>query len=181
MEFLNRVFTDIFDNNVLLVALLSWLIAQIIKVTLNTIINRKFSLERFFGDGGMPSGHSATVTAAAVMCAWTYGFDSAYFGIAFVLAIIVMHDATGVRREAGKHAVAINEIVETINNETETTEDNINIARLKEFVGHTKKQVAVGFVLGFIVAILFCVIGGIEYHSGAPFKPSDMLTSILGQ
>lgn len=159
---------DFFNNNVLVVALLSWLIAQVIKVVLYSIINGKFSIERMFGDGGMPSGHSATVTAAAVTCAWTYGFDSAYFGIAFVLAIIVMHDATGVRREAGKHAVAINEIVESINNETEGTEDDIKIAKLKEFVGHTHTQVLVGFILGFIIAILFCVIAGVEYGSEAP-------------
>lgn len=170
---------DLFDNNVLIVALLSWLTAQVVKVVLNVIINRKFSIERLFGDGGMPSGHSATVTAAAVMCAWTYGFDSAFFGIAFVLAIIVMHDATGVRREAGKHAAAINEIVETINNKTPDVEDDINIARLKEFVGHTVNQVIVGFVLGFIVAILFCVIGGIEYHSGSPIKVTENIIGMF--
>lgn len=174
-----QYFKDLFDNNVLLVALLSWLTAQVVKVILNVIINRKFSIERLFGDGGMPSGHSATVTAAAVMCAWTYGFDSAFFGIAFVLAIIVMHDATGVRREAGKHAAAINEIVETINNKTPDVEDDINIARLKEFVGHTINQVIVGFALGFIVAILFCVIGGIEYHSGNPIKVTENLIGLF--
>lgn len=162
---------DFFDNNVLMVALISWLTAQVVKAILNVIIYRKFSLERLFGDGGMPSGHSATVTAAAIVCAWTYGFNSAYFGIAFVLAIIVMHDATGVRREAGKHAVAINEIVEKMNNHPRARRDErreIRIAHLKEFVGHTHMQVLVGFILGFIIAILFCVIAGVEYASGVP-------------
>lgn len=163
---------DFFDNNVLMVALISWLTAQIVKAILNVIIYRKFSFERLFGDGGMPSGHSATVTAAAVVCAWTYGFNSAYFGIAFVLAIIVMHDATGVRREAGKHAVAINEIVETINSaQPKSRRDErreIRIAHLKEFVGHTHSQVLVGFILGFVIAILFCVFAGVEYASGIP-------------
>ena len=175
MEFILELIRDFFDNNVLLVALLSWFAAQVIKAILETIIHRKFSFERLFGDGGMPSGHTATVTAAAVMCAWTYGFDSAFFGIAFVLAIIVMHDATGVRREAGKHAAAINEIVEKVNSETDGVEDDINIARLKEFVGHTPTQVLVGFILGFIVAILFCVIGGIQYHSSNPIKLGDIM------
>ena len=166
MKFILDLLMDFLENNVLMVALLAWMSAQVIKAILNTIINREFSLERLFGDGGMPSGHSATVTAAAVVCAWTYGFNSAYCGIAFVVAIIVMHDATGVRREAGRHAGAINKIVEKVNNETEGEEDNINIARLKEFVGHTPTQVLVGFILGFIVAILFCVIAKVPYGEG---------------
>ena len=100
MEVISTIFLDVITNNVLVVAIFSWLVSQVIKVILNAIINKKFSIERLFGDGGMPSGHSATVTACAAMCGWTYGFDSAVFGIAFVLAIVVMHDATGVRREA---------------------------------------------------------------------------------
>lgn len=168
MELVLQILEDLINNNVLLVAVLSWFISQLIKVILYAIINRKLSWERLFGDGGMPSGHSATVTSAAVMCAWTYGFDSAYFGIAFVLAIIVMHDATGVRREAGKHAVAINEIVETVNSISEGVEEDIHIARLKEFIGHTKRQVLVGFLLGFVVAVLFCICAGIGYCEGVP-------------
>lgn len=168
------MFIDLLNNNVLLVALISWAIAQVIKVILNAIINRRFSLERLFGDGGMPSGHSATVTAAAVMCAWTYGLNSAVFGIAFVLAVVVMHDATGVRREAGKHAVAINEIVETISDDD--SEIDINIAKLKEFVGHTHRQVIVGSILGALVAILFCVFAGIEYCESVP---ADIITGLF--
>lgn len=177
MEFIAALFRDLFDNNVLVAAMIAWLIAQVIKAVLTLIIDRRFSFERLFGDGGMPSGHSATVTSAAVVCAWTYGFDSAYFGIAFVLAIIVMHDAMGVRREAGKHAVAINEIVTKVNQDTPGEEDDINIARLKEFVGHTPTQVLVGFLLGFIVAILFCVIAGVKYSSGIP---ATGIASFLG-
>ncbi|MBR7116563.1 MAG: divergent PAP2 family protein [Clostridia bacterium] len=165
MEVISTIFLDVITNNVLVVAIFSWLVSQVIKVILNAIINKKFSIERLFGDGGMPSGHSATVTACAAMCGWTYGFDSAVFGIAFVLAIVVMHDATGVRREAGRHAVAINEIVETVNN---NVEEDINIARLKEFVGHTHKQVIVGCLLGIIVTVIFCAVAQIGYASGTP-------------
>ena len=165
MEVISTIFLDVITNNVLVVAIFSWLVSQVIKVILNAIINKKFSIERLFGDGGMPSGHSATVTACAAMCGWTYGFDSAVFGIAFVLAIVVMHDATGVRREAGRHAVAINEIVETVNN---NVEEDINIARLKEFVGHTHKQVIVGCLLGIIVTVIFCAAAQISYASGTP-------------
>ena len=163
MEIIGKIFVGIFSNNVLLVATFSWLISQVIKVILNAIINRKFSIERLFGDGGMPSGHSATVTSAAVMCGWSYGFDSVFFGIACVLAIIVMHDATGVRREAGKHAVAINEMVESLNSKTECEEDDIHIAKLKEFVGHTHRQVIVGSILGLIIAMVYCTVVGIGY------------------
>ena len=167
MEIIGKIFVGIFSNNVLLVATFSWLISQVIKVILNAIITRKFSIERLFGDGGMPSGHSATVTSAAVMCGWMYGFDSVFFGIACVLAIIVMHDATGVRREAGKHAVAINEMVESLNSMTENEEDDIHIAKLKEFVGHTHRQVIVGSILGLIIAICYSAIVGIPYCDGA--------------
>ena len=164
MEFMGKLFIDLLNNNVLLVAMLSWLVSQVIKAFLNAIITRKFSIERLFGDGGMPSGHSATVTSAAAMCAWTYGFDSAVFGIACVLAIVVMHDATGVRREAGRHAVAINEIVEKM----DMGDDDITIARLKEFVGHTHKQVIVGCLLGIVMTVLFCSLTGIGYLDGHP-------------
>ena len=167
----------ILTNPILIVPGCAWVIAQTLKLIINTIMTKEFTIERLFGDGGMPSGHSATVTSAAVVCAWTYGFDSAYFGIAFVLAIIVMHDAMGVRREAGKHAVAINEIVTKVNQDTPGEEDDINIARLKEFVGHTPTQVLVGFLLGFIVAILFCVIAGVKYSSGIP---ATGIASFLG-
>ena len=170
MELISTIFLDVITNNVLVVAVFSWLVSQLIKVVLNAIINKKFSIERLFGDGGMPSGHSATVTACAAMCGWTYGFDSAVFGVAFVLAIVVMHDATGVRREAGKHAVAINEIVETVNN---NVDEDINIARLKEFVGHTHKQVIVGCLLGIIVTAIFCAVAEIGYASGVP---ADLVT-----
>ena len=166
MEIVGKILIDIFTNDVLLVATFSWLISQVIKVILNAIITRKFSIERLFGDGGMPSGHSATVTSAAIMCGWMYGFSSVYFGIACVLAIIVMHDATGVRREAGKHAVAINEMVETLNSKAEGEEDDIHIAKLKEFVGHTHRQVIVGFILGVIIATVYCAIAGVPYADG---------------
>ena len=102
---------DIFKNDVLMVSFSAWLIAQLIKIIVNAIINKTFSLERLFGDGGMPSGHSATVTAAALMIGLHQGFASPLFGLAFIVAIIVMHDACGVRYETGKHANSINNIL----------------------------------------------------------------------
>ena len=95
----------------------------------------------------MPSGHSATVTALAVTSGLEYGYDSPVFAVCVILAVIVMHDAMGVRMEAGKHAKAINELLEMLDSE-ETPE-----VKLKEFLGHTPMQVCCGAVLGFIVAL----------------------------
>ncbi len=173
MEFIWNMFLDFFNNNVLLVALIGWFSSQVIKTILNACVNKKISFERLIGDGGMPSGHSATVCSAAAMCGWTYGLNSAVFGIAFVLAIIVMHDASGVRREAGKQATTIKEMAETVNQVLEESEENIdadkiNADKLKELIGHTPLQVVAGAVLGVVVTVIFCAIAGVGYMSGAP-------------
>lgn len=168
MTFIWNLIIDFFNNNVLLVAILSWFVSQVAKTIINFIVTREFKLERLVGDGGMPSGHSATVSACAATCAWTYGLDSAVFGVAFVLAIIVMHDASGVRREAGKHAVVIKELAEAVNHLEGENEEEIMTDKLKEFVGHTHAQVVVGCILGIVVAILFCLIFQVGYASGIP-------------
>ena len=168
MTFILNLIVDFFNNNVLIVAILSWFVCQVTKTIINFIVTREFSIERLFGDGGMPSGHSATVSACAAMCAWTYGLDSAVFGVAFVLAVVVMHDAAGVRREAGKHAVVIKEIAEVVNHLDEKCEDEIATDKLKEFLGHTHKQVIVGCILGILVTVLFCLIFQVGYASGSP-------------
>ena len=100
--------------------------------------------------GGMPSSHSATVTAVAVMTGLRCGWDSPIFAIAAILALIVMHDAMGVRQETGKQAKVINSMVEIINSfgRGELTPEET----LKEFVGHTRRQVVVGAVLGGVIA-----------------------------
>ena len=110
-----NIFLDIVTNPVLFIPAISWVIAQIMKAIINAIVNKKFSVDRLVGDGGMPSGHSATVTSLAIMCGLTSGFDSTVFGLATIFAIVVMHDALGVRREAGKHAISIIEMAEILN------------------------------------------------------------------
>lgn len=139
---------DLLHNHLLINALASWCAAQIIKTIIYAIVNKRLDFERLFGDGGMPSGHSATVTCLAVTAALEYGLDSAPFAIATVLAVIVMHDAMGVRREAGKHAALLNEIVALLDNKTDPE------VKLKVFLGHTPSQVLLGALLGFVVAIL---------------------------
>lgn len=138
-------------NRFIITGLASWLIAQVMKVIIHTIIYKKFELARLFGDGGMPSGHSAMVSSLATISALTCGMQSFEFGVAFVLAIIVCHDATGVRRETGKQAIIINEIIEATNIFASNERPEV---KLKEFVGHTPIQVAFGILIGIANAFL---------------------------
>ena len=140
------MFSDIFRNHLLMNALLAWATAQILKFFIYLAVNRTIDWKRLTGDGGMPSGHSATVTALAVTSGLEYSCASPAFAVCVVLAIIVMHDAMGVRREAGRHAKAINERLETLSSQQEPD------VKLKEFLGHTPMQVCCGAVLGFAVA-----------------------------
>lgn len=142
---------DLVTNPFLVTAVSSWMIAQLLKAIINGFIHKKFSLERLFGDGGMPSGHSATVTSLAVITALTYGTGSFQFALSAVFAIVVCHDAIGVRQETGKQAVVINEIVKTF---SILTEEKLPDVRLKEFVGHTPVQVIAGMLLGVINAFV---------------------------
>lgn len=146
---------DIFKNDVLMVSLSAWLIAQLIKIIVNAIINKTFSLERLFGDGGMPSGHSATVTAAALMIGLHQGFASPLFGLALIVAIVVMHDACGVRYETGKHANSINNIINILNEYIQENNNKIKEEKFKTLVGHTHLQVFFGALTGIGVVIVY--------------------------
>lgn len=145
-------------NDVLIVSLASWLIAQIIKIIINAVVNKKFDIERLFGDGGMPSGHSATVTAMALMVGFRLGFDNPVFGVAMVFAIVVMHDATGVRQEAGKHARSIIELTDLFNEYLLENDDKVKLDKLKTLVGHTPLQVICGAGVGILVVVVYLFI-----------------------
>ena len=97
---------DLITNPFLMTGVAAWFLAQVIKTVLHAIINRKLDMTRLFGDGGMPSGHSATVTSMATIIGLVYGFGSVAFAISGILAIIVCHDATGVRLETQKQGYA---------------------------------------------------------------------------
>ena len=101
---------EILQNQILICGCLGWGIAQILKTIIYAGINKKIDWKRLFGDGGMPSGHSATVTAMAVRSFLIYGAGSFEFAVTFMLAIIVMHDAMGVRQETGKQAKIIKDL-----------------------------------------------------------------------
>lgn len=138
-------FNELIQNPFLITAVSSWAIAQVLKVLINAFITKKFSIERLFGDGGMPSGHSATVSSLAAFTALRCGLGSFEFAVAAVVAIIVCHDAMGVRLETGKQAAVLNEIIKHF--ESYTKQDLFSVT-LKEFVGHTPSQVCVGILLG---------------------------------
>ncbi len=142
-------------NPILTVALLAWFVAQVLKTLINFILLGKFQLERMWGDGGMPSAHSATVCAMVIATARSEGFGSAIFAVAAVVAIITMHDAMGVRRETGEQAKVLNKMIEQWIDVTEKNAPFLKNMHLKEMVGHTPLQVLAGFVVGCVVGALY--------------------------
>ena len=152
---------DIFKNDIILVALLAGISAQFFKIIINAITNKTISLERLFGDGGMPSTHSAIVTSAAIMVGLYEGFESPVFGMSLVIAIIVMHDATGVRQEAGKHAASIIAIVDILNTYVDYCQEHdakLKTEKFKTLIGHTHLQVFFGALTGIGVTLLYCAL-----------------------
>ncbi len=143
-------FSDILDNHVLLVALIACFTAQIIKAMIEVIWHRKLNLRVLVGTGGMPSAHSALVTALTCGIGQTLGWASPTFAATLVFSIIVMYDAAGVRQVAGKQAKVLNQIIDELFQEKpEFSED-----RLKELLGHTPFQVIVGSALGVVISYL---------------------------
>ncbi len=143
-------FYELMSNRFFVTGLSSWFLAQVMKVIINAFIQKKIVWERLIGDGGMPSGHSATVSSMAAITGLTCGLGSFEFAIAAVLAVIVCHDATGVRQETGKQAIIINEILDTFERMKMGYSSDIV---LKEFVGHTPLQVAAGITIGILNAL----------------------------
>jgi acid phosphatase family membrane protein YuiD len=144
------VLQQLVHNQILMSTVIAWVLAQLIKVVLTLFFQRKLDLVRLFGSGGMPSSHSASVTCAATMAGLLNGFDSAIFGIATVIALVVMYDAAGVRRAAGKQAKLLNELIENY-----YAEHYINEKKLKELLGHTPVEVVAGSMLGIAIAIVY--------------------------
>lgn len=155
---------DLLHNHIVIGGMLAGLAAQVAKVIVSTVIHGKFSFARFREDGGMPSGHSATVTSLCLLCGWCCGFDSAAFAISFVMASIVMRDALGVRREAGKHARLIKELSRQFNDLVNGGKP-IQAETLKELVGHTPLQVLFGALLGIAFAAAYIAVFAIPYGS----------------
>lgn len=151
-----QLLNDIFGNTILMASFWGWLVAQVLKTIIYVIVNKNFNPERLMGDGGMPSSHSATVMALVTSTFYHYGAGTFEFAISGVLALIVMHDAMGVRRQAGKQAVVINNMMDWFK---ELDKNIPTEQRLKEFVGHTPLQVLFGAILGIIVGAVVSSIG----------------------
>ena len=138
---------DIFRNQVLIGALLGWGIAQIIKIPIEYFRTHKWHWALLFSPGGMPSSHSALVVGLAHGAGLYSGFDSIFFAICFVLAMVVVYDATGIRRQAGLHAELINAIIEDL-----AAGHPLKNEQLKEVLGHTPGEVLGGILLGIASA-----------------------------
>ena len=135
---------------VLLIAIAAWAIAQVLKLLIATAVYRKFDITYLTTGGGMPSSHSALVCACAASTAFVTGLDSPVFAVAAVMAFIVMYDAAHVRLETGKQAKVLNQLMRNLGeSRPETFEED-----LKELIGHTPLQVAVGAVVGVIVGLI---------------------------
>lgn len=145
-------FSAVFSNQVLVSALVAWSIAQIIKPPLEYLRNRDWNWVILFSTGGMPSSHTALITATAHGIGLYQGFDSPLFAVAAVLAIIVIYDATGIRRQAGRHAELINRIINDLTSGHPVQEEQGE--QLKEVLGHTPWEALGGMVLGLTISTL---------------------------
>jgi len=136
-------------NQALKAALIAWALAQILKVPFALLLRRGFDLKMLVSTGGMPSSHTAFVSALTWMIGLLYGWDSGLFAVASVFAAIVMYDAAGIRRAAGKQAEVLNKIIKILQHHERIREEH-----LKELLGHTPIEVLAGAALGIIVATL---------------------------
>ena len=132
------------------VPIATWFFIQLFKLIWDLIKTKKFNFKRILGAGGMPSSHSAVATSLATLIGCNEGFESPIFAVSAIFACVVMYDAAGVRRAAGKQAKLLNKIVENPGlSNVEVTE------RLVEVLGHTPFQVLVGAIIGIIVGLIF--------------------------
>lgn len=145
---------DFFTNKPLMTAIAAWAIAQLLKVVITSIMERRLNLGCIFASGGMPSSHSAFVTSMCVVIGTTYGFGSEIFAVAAAFALVVMYDACGVRRAVGEQAKVLNKIIKTLNEKG----DHSSEEALKEILGHSPFQVVMGWVLGMAVGIAAIMI-----------------------
>ena len=145
-----NIWNELLSNQVLVSAVVGWTVAQVLKTMIDFALNRSINWERMVGSGGMPSSHSATVCGLTTAAAIRYGVGSFEFAVCFVLSMVVMYDATGVRRETGKQAKLLNSIL--MENPLKLNAEVLQ-EKLKEYVGHTPLQVLAGAILGIGLAL----------------------------
>ncbi len=142
-------FVGFIQNKFIYVPFLLWFFIQTFKVIYDLITTKKFNFKRIMGAGGMPSSHSAVVTGLATLVGKYEGVDTPIFAVSFILAAVVMYDACGIRRAAGKQASLLNKIIETPG----LTGMQVS-ERLVEVLGHTPIQVFVGALIGIVVGLI---------------------------
>ncbi len=141
---------DLITNKYLIVPICCWAAIQLFKFLTALVIDRKIDFKRLLGAGGMPSSHSAVVTSIATMIGKDVGLGSPLFALACIVASVVMYDAAGIRRAAGKQAHLLNKIISTPGLTGVQVQE-----RLQEVLGHTPFQVIVGALLGIVVGVIF--------------------------
>ncbi len=140
---------SVFQNKVLFITLLVWALTQGVKVALGVIREKRFNFKWFIGTGGMPSSHAAGATALATTTGLHTGFDSIFFALAVIFALVTMFDAQGVRRSAGQQAVILNQMMDEM-----YWKRKFETERLIELIGHTPLQVIVGAIFGLVLSCL---------------------------
>ena len=151
------MFNEIITNKVLIIPICSWAIAQVMKVIIILLRKKQLDLRLLVVSGGMPSSHSAFVTALATSVALIEGLGSVAFGISAIFALVVIYDAAGVRRSVGQQSVILNRIMREFRDRRPVTELGHD---LREFIGHTQLQVIIGVLIGFVVAWSWLMMAG---------------------
>lgn len=140
--------SDLLGNHTLLAGLTAWVLAQLLKIPTHYLINRELDFGLIFTSGGMPSSHTALMTATSLAIGLYTGFGTPVFALAFAISMVVIYDAAGVRRQAGIHAQRINVLVRELLSGHPVSQD-----LLKEVIGHTPQQVVGGLILGTVTAL----------------------------
>ena len=144
---------ELFSNKVLMTAMAAWVIGQFLKLPGYYILHRKWNWGMIFSPGGLPSSHSSLITATTLSIGLYHGFSNPLFGLAMAISMIVIYDATGVRRQAGLHARVINEIMQEIFAGRPVPEK-----KLREVLGHTPFEAIAGILLGILIAISYWLL-----------------------
>lgn len=143
---------DLLTNRVLVTAMVAWLIGQFIKLPFYYLLHRKWNWGVIFSPGGFPSSHSSLITATTLSIGLFHGFNNPVFGLGVAVSMIVVYDATGVRRQAGQQAKVINQLVNQI-----FAGQSIPQKQLREVLGHTPVEAIAGIILGILIALVVWV------------------------
>ena len=144
-----------FPNPVLAAGLIAWFIAQALKLPLDYLINRRWNWAILVSAGGMPSSHTALMTSTTLGIGLFTGFNTPLFALSVAISMVVIYDATNIRRQAGIHAQKINLLINELFSGQPITE-----VQLKEVLGHTPNEVFAGLLLGILIALLTWALWG---------------------